>query len=98
MLAEVIGRDGQQLSASQTWQQALSDADHLAILHAIWTAETTPAREQRYRDLLADSAPARDTGRSPATRTNGCGGRCAPPSWPAWTPAQVLPARSANGT
>jgi hypothetical protein len=25
----------------------------LALLHAIWTAETTPARQQRYRDLLA---------------------------------------------
>ena len=33
-------------------QQALADADHLAILHAIWTAETTPAREQRYKQLL----------------------------------------------
>ena len=57
MLAEVLDRDGEQLSASQTWQQALSDADHLAVLHAIWTAETTPAREQRYADLLAAALP-----------------------------------------
>jgi hypothetical protein len=35
VLAEVLGRDGQQQSASQSWQQALADADHLAILHAI---------------------------------------------------------------
>jgi hypothetical protein len=35
----------------------LSNADHLAILHAIWTAETTPAREQRYRKLLMDALP-----------------------------------------
>ncbi len=35
VLADVLERDGQQLSASQTWQQALADADHLAILHAI---------------------------------------------------------------
>jgi conjugative relaxase-like TrwC/TraI family protein len=58
VLAEVLGRDGQELSASQTWQQALSDADHLAILHAIWTTETTSAREHRYRQLLAAALPA----------------------------------------
>jgi conjugative relaxase-like TrwC/TraI family protein len=57
VLAEVLGRDGQQLSASQTWQQALADADHLAILHAIWAAETTPAREQRYLQLLKAALP-----------------------------------------
>ena len=57
VLAEVLDRDGQQLSATQTRQQALADADHLAVLHAIWTAETTPAREQRYRDLLTAALP-----------------------------------------
>jgi hypothetical protein len=57
VLSDVLQRDGQQLSASQTWQQALADADHLAILHAIWTAETTPARDQRYKDLLLAALP-----------------------------------------
>ena len=57
VLAAVLDRDGQQLSAVQTRQQALTDADHLASLHAIWTAETAPAREQRYRDLLLNSLP-----------------------------------------
>jgi len=57
VLAEVLGRDGGQLSASQTWQQALSDADHLAILHSIWTAETSPAREQRYAEILTAALP-----------------------------------------
>jgi hypothetical protein len=57
VLAGVLGRDGQQRSATQTRNQALADADHLAILHAIWTAETTPAREQRYRDLLMSILP-----------------------------------------
>ena len=57
MLAGVLDHDGQQASATQTRQQALADADHLALLHAIWTAETTPAREQRYRDLLAAALP-----------------------------------------
>ncbi len=57
VLAGVLDRDGQQLSATQTRSQALADADHLAILHAIWTAETTPARDQRYRDLLMAALP-----------------------------------------
>jgi hypothetical protein len=35
----------------------LSNADHLAILHAIWTAETTHVREQRYKNLLMDALP-----------------------------------------
>ena len=45
------------MSASQTRQCALANADHLAILNAIWTAETTPAREQHYRDQLMNSLP-----------------------------------------
>ena len=56
-LASVLDRDGQQHSATQTRNQALADADHLAILHAIWATETTPAREQRYRDLLINNLP-----------------------------------------
>ena len=57
VLSAVLDHDGQQLSATQTRQQALSDADHLAVLHAIWTAETAQAREQRYRDLLLGALP-----------------------------------------
>jgi hypothetical protein len=57
VLCEVLHRDGQQHSATQTRRQALSDADHLALLHAIWTAETTPARDQRYLDLLINALP-----------------------------------------
>ena len=57
VLAGVLDRDGQQLSASQTRQRALADADHLATLNAIWIAETTAARERHYRDLLLASLP-----------------------------------------
>jgi conjugative relaxase-like TrwC/TraI family protein len=57
VLAGVLERDGQQHSATQTRQQALADADHLALLHAIWITETTPARQQRYRDLLMSAVP-----------------------------------------
>ena len=57
VLSGVLDRDGQQLSASQVRQQVLADADHLAILHAIWTDQTTRAREQHHRDLLAAHLP-----------------------------------------
>jgi hypothetical protein len=57
VLAGVLDRDGQQLSASQACQQALTDSDHLAILHAIWTDQTTSAREQHYWDLLMKTLP-----------------------------------------
>jgi AAA domain len=57
VLAAVLDRDGQLLSATQDRHRALTDADHLAILNAIWTAETAQAREQRYRDLLLTNLP-----------------------------------------
>ena len=57
VLCGVLDRNGQQLSASQARQQALADADHVAILHAIWTDQTTQAREQHHRDLLAAHLP-----------------------------------------
>jgi conjugative relaxase-like TrwC/TraI family protein len=57
VLAGVLDRDGQQLSATQTRQQGLGDADHLALLHAIWTDQTAPARARRYRDLLLGALP-----------------------------------------
>ncbi len=57
VLVGVLDRDGQQHSATQTRRQALADADHLAILHAIWAAETTPARDQAYRVQLMNTLP-----------------------------------------
>ena len=57
VLAAVLGRDGRQHSATQARRQALADADHLAVLHAIWAAGTAPAREQRYRHLLLAALP-----------------------------------------
>jgi hypothetical protein len=68
VLAAVLDRDGQQHSAAQTRSQALSDADHLALLHAIWAAETTPAREQRYRNLLAAALPGHHAAPGPRDR------------------------------
>jgi conjugative relaxase-like TrwC/TraI family protein len=57
VLAGVLARDGQQRSATEIRNEALADADHLAVLHAIWAAETTPARQQRYQDLLMSALP-----------------------------------------
>jgi len=57
VLTEVLNRDGQQLPATQTRNQALADADHLALLYAIWNAETAGARKQRYKRLLLDALP-----------------------------------------
>jgi conjugative relaxase-like TrwC/TraI family protein len=57
VLADVLERDGQQLSATETQQRNLANADHLAILNAMWTGETTAAREQRYQDMLTRALP-----------------------------------------
>ena len=57
VLAGVLARDGEGRSATQTRIQALADADHLAILHAIWAGQTAPARDQRYRDLFLAALP-----------------------------------------
>ncbi len=64
-LGQVIGRDGQELAASQTRSQNLSSADHLGILHAIWQAEIVPARDQNYQNLLQAELP--DGYKAPAT-------------------------------
>jgi hypothetical protein len=57
VLADVLGRDGAELSASQTRQRNLANADHLGTLNAIWTAETRGARDNRYRDLVMAALP-----------------------------------------
>jgi hypothetical protein len=58
VLADVLERDGAELSASETRRRNLANADHLGILHAIWTAETRGAREDRYRELVTAALPA----------------------------------------
>ena len=57
VLADVLSRDGAELSASAIRQRNLANADHLATLHAIWTAETQAARHDRYRDLVTAALP-----------------------------------------
>jgi conjugative relaxase-like TrwC/TraI family protein len=57
VLADVLTRDGAELSATETWRRNLANADHLAILHTIWTAETRDSRHDRYRELVAVALP-----------------------------------------
>jgi hypothetical protein len=57
ILADILGRDGAGLSATATRQRNLANADHLAALHAIWTAETKGALQDRYRDLVMAALP-----------------------------------------
>ena len=57
VLADVLARDGSELSASETWNRNLANTDHLGRLSAIWTAETRDAQDDRYRDLVLAALP-----------------------------------------
>ena len=57
VLADVLDRDGAELTASAIWQHNLAGADHLAVLHAIWTAETQVSRHRHYQDLVLAAVP-----------------------------------------
>jgi hypothetical protein len=58
VLADVLDRDGAELSASETRRRSLANADHLGVLNTIWVAETRGAREDRYRELVMAALPA----------------------------------------
>ena len=58
VLADVVARDGAELSALETLEQSFSSADNLAILHAQWQAETSTARAGRWRELMMCTLPA----------------------------------------
>ena len=98
VLAAVLDHDGQQHSATQTRNQALADADHLAA------AARDLDRRDRPGPRPALPRPARRppchpaTAPNPATRPGGCGAPCAPPNSPAWTPPASSPTPSPNGT
>ena len=58
VLADVLGRDGCELSASEIRRRNLANADHLGVLNTIWVAETRGARDDRYRELVIAALPA----------------------------------------
>ena len=57
VLADVLGRDGAELSATEIRRRNLANADHLAVLNAIWVAETREARNDCYRQLVMAALP-----------------------------------------
>jgi hypothetical protein len=57
VLADVLERDGGELSASGSRRRSLSNADHLAILNAQWAAEARSEQDCRYRALITDALP-----------------------------------------
>ena len=57
VLADILDRDGTQLSATETRQRNLAGADHLAVLNAIWAAETKDAQNSRYRQMVLATLP-----------------------------------------
>jgi conjugative relaxase-like TrwC/TraI family protein len=60
ILAPVIRRDDAELSATETRQQALSDADHLGALHAIWMDQCRAEAYGRYAQAVRDYAEPSD--------------------------------------
>lgn len=58
VLADVLSRDATELAATEYWERAFSDADHLGLLHAIWMDMTERADAEKYcpvvQSALAD--------------------------------------------
>ena len=57
VLTEVIGRDGAVLSATETLRTAMSDADHLGVLGAIWYDQARRAQATRFEQALRENLP-----------------------------------------
>ena len=51
-----VRRDDAELSATENRDQALSDADHLGVLHAIWMDQCRAAAYARYAQAVRDHA------------------------------------------
>jgi hypothetical protein len=57
VLADVLERDGAELSASELRDRNLAHADHLSILNAMWQGETLGPRNEAYRQIVGDALP-----------------------------------------
>jgi len=60
ILAPAVRRDAAELSATETREQALSDADHLGVLHAIWLDQCRAEAYARYAQAVRDHAEPAD--------------------------------------
>jgi hypothetical protein len=56
----VVRRDDAELSATETKEQALSNADHLGVLHAIWINQCRTEAYNRYAQAVRDHAEPTD--------------------------------------
>jgi ATP-dependent exoDNAse (exonuclease V) alpha subunit len=56
ILAPVVRRDTAEISATETREQALSDADHLGALHAIWMDQGRAEAYNRYACAVRECA------------------------------------------
>ena len=57
VLAGVLARDGSELSATETLQHELSQADHLGVLGGIWDDVTRRAQATRFEHALRGALP-----------------------------------------
>jgi conjugative relaxase-like TrwC/TraI family protein len=57
VLADCLDREDAEPSASDYRQRALSNADHLAVLHARWAELAGRADSNRYRQLVLNALP-----------------------------------------
>jgi hypothetical protein len=55
--ADILGHDGCDVSALETQSRALANADHLAVLNAMWQGETAALHAGRYRQLVTAALP-----------------------------------------
>lgn len=58
VLARVLARDGSELSATETLERELSNADHLGVLGGIWDDLTRRAQHTRFEQALRAALPA----------------------------------------
>lgn len=57
VLADVVERDGTELSATEYRQQQLANADHLGLLESMWQDAIAKPRTERYQRMLTDALP-----------------------------------------
>jgi len=68
VLADVVERDGAELSALEYQQQRLRDADHLGMLNVMWQDQVWAARDGRYAAIVAAALPEGYRADSPQAR------------------------------
>ncbi len=55
--ADILGYDRAEASALETQCSALANADHLAVLNAMWQGETGRLQADRYREIVLAALP-----------------------------------------